>query len=561
MAGMGIFDAIRAFFARLFSKNPEDARNRAALKRVAADLERRKPPYYRLKSNVVLPGFAQTLFTFYGALKPLAEIVHRSLGHGDVRVAQRFFDHLIDARVSEERRQYKMYFSYEGMLPRVRDALRADDEFETLNHEFQAFIREAETLAATPLNRELADAERFVDLCRHDWEHTLGLFDPGVNVDDPSYLPDFSPCEGEQVVNEILDVHFLVDSLAIDQALVANLSLTLEKLYPQATDLAARKAKIAKIAQTLERFVRTQLDPETLLALCRACKHDPGFVPSTPRERKDYINAYKNRLVTLYEKDRERIRRELHETAIVNDIETLFGDSEILEVDGYDEQNDLFLQRESPYSFTHIKPLRIIKTFIYELFDKVFKEHIKRLLVEGYFDNKQFQNNLANILFQCEKTGPRIFEFEAMLKGNSRTSVATMRRFVEEMRRGKDIQSFLEKLVDYVNLRAREIVEEETGLLSMLSQALGEIMADFRKASPELISNIRILGGGRNREIMGQVQKARDSIDVLVKIVRNFAIVKTPGQPGIDSGAVVGSKAQEPQAPSPPSDLPDMPDA
>jgi hypothetical protein len=166
---------------------------------------------------------------------------------------------------------------------------------------------------------------------------------------------------------------------------------------------------------------------------------------------------------------------------------------------------------------------------------------VKRVLVEGYFDNKSFQNNLANILYQCERSMGRIAEFEEQLKGNGRESLVAMKRYIEEMRRGKDISTFLNRLVDTINGKARSIVEDETGLFSMLEESLAALMLDYKRSSPDLITNIRTLGGGRNREMMGQIQAGHDRITILVKVMRNFTYVR----PSTLSSAPSAAPAQQ----------------
>jgi hypothetical protein len=201
-----------------------------------------------------------------------------------------------------------------------------------------------------------------------------------------------------------------------------------------------------------------------------------------------------------------------------------------------------------------VKPLRILKTFVLAAFDSSIKEPVKRLLVEGYFDNKGFQNNLANILYQCERSGGRIEEFEEQLLGNGRVSIVAMKRYVEELRRGKDIASFLNRLVDAINGRAKEIVEDEAGLFAMLGEALSELIADYKSPSPELVTNIRTFGGARNREIVAQIQAGRDRIATLVKVLRNFAYVKAPipgsmagGEPEAGPATAPGAAPRAPE--------------
>jgi hypothetical protein len=523
---MGILERIKEWFARAFSRDPEAAHRKTEIRKLQLFLADNKPPYYRPKQNLVLPGFANALLHFYTLLKPLAELAKSTIAHSDIRISQRYFDYIVDRRLPEDEQERKRFFSYDGMAERIRAALKPDEELEAIIREFQGFLASLDALGAHAVNADLFEVERFIDLCRHDYERILGLFDPSANIDDPRYKPDFAPVPGEQVLPELADLYYLTESFVFSPQLKENVLRLLEKRQPTSFD-EAKRGKIANLFTQLDKMISDRLGREVLLALLRVIKNDPKYAPSTPRERRNFLEAYRRRLITQFDKDRERILREQHENAIAADIRSLFGDADILEIDGYDDEQDSFLRRESPNGFMWIKPLRILKSFVALEFEPQLKESIKKILVGGYFDNKGFQNNLANILYQCERSGGRIAEFEEQLRGNGRISLVAMKRYIEEMRRGKDIASFLGRLVDAINDKAREIVEDEAGLFSMLGDALGELQADFKRSSPDLVTNIHTLGGGRNREILAQVQAGRERIMVLVKIMRNFTFVKT----------------------------------
>jgi len=554
---MGIFRKIRDFFARLFARNPDEAKRRAELRRLGSLLEAMRPPYYRYKQNLVLPGFAKTVYQFCGLLRPLSELARATVANPDIRVSQRFFDYLVDCRLPSADQERKRYFAYEGMSERVHQALRAEDEIDTIAREFQDFLASLESLGSQAVNADLYEVDRFIELCRHDYERILGLFDPSASVDDPQYKPDFSAIPGEQALPEILDLYYLLDNFCFSLQLKENLFRLLEKRHTTGIEDAMR-IKVDKLFTQLDRCLADKLHAGILLPLIRCTKDDPGYAPNTPRERKDFLAAYRRRLIVQFDKDRERILREQHETAIMADIRSLFGEIDVFEIEGYDEENDSYLRRESPNSFIWIKPLRILKTFITLQFAPTLAESIKRVLVEGYFENKNFQNNLANVLYQCERSGARISDFEEQVKGNGRVSIVAMKRYIEEMRRGKDISSFLTRLVDAINGRAREIVDDETGLFAMLGSALTDIVTDYRRSSPDLITNLRTLGGGRNKEIMGQIQAGRDRIGVLVKIMRNFTFVKAApaGEFAGDAEAAAGigaaSDGEGPENPASP---------
>ncbi|MGD9940655.1 MAG: DUF5312 family protein [Clostridia bacterium] len=540
---MPIIKAIVEFFMQLFGLDD----THREMKRIFAPIAHFKPPYYRFKNNIVMPGFAQDLYLFSQALKPLMDLADRTLAHPDLRVSRRYFDYLVEADLPPAELERKESFFYDGMKLRVENAVRADKEQEIIGKDFQRFLKDVEDLVAGPLNTELADVERFIDICRHDWERVLGFFDPGVNLEEAKYKPDFQPCDGEQLLPELVDVNYLLSGFYFSPHLMRKVMRVFDRYAPASA--ASQAGRIEKMFGTLNKVLQYRLSNESLMALIRLIKRDGLFQPDLRRERINYVEQYKQRLVTQYERDRERLLRERHENAVSKDIKDLLSGIEVVPVEAYEEENDSYLRRETPYGFTHIKPLGILKTFTTGIFDQQIKETVKKILVEGYFDNKSFQNNLANILYQCDRTIGRITAFEESLRSNGRVSMSAVRRYVEEMRHGKDIMPFLEKLVEEINLKAREICEDETGLFEMLGSTMGELLADYRKSSPDLVTNIRTLGGVRNKEYMAALVDGRKKIETFVRVMRNFAFVKTPSSlPGAPEvvNAVVEAAPIEP---------------
>lgn len=496
----------------------------AELRNLSKQLSHIKPPYYKLSSNLVLPGLAQDLFLFCSALKPLMDIADRTLAHPDVRVSKKFFDAIIDSRLPPEVLEKKSEFVYEGMKPRIENAIKTNDAFEEINRDFQNLLRHLENIVSSNINAELFEVQRFVDICRHDWERLLSFFDPAVSLEDRSYALEAQPCDGDQLSPEIIDVYFLTLDFMFSDALLVNFMKTFARHAPESAK--SQEQRITNIFATLNKILKFRLASPILLALARLARKDPGYQPFMKHEVVDYIGEYRKRIVVQFEKDRERLQRERHETAVATDIRNLFGDQEVFIVDGYDDSTDQYLRRESPLGFTHIKALGILKTFVHGVFEQEVKESIKRILVEGYFDNKIYQNNLANIIYQCDRTITRISSFEQGLRSNNKVSITSIRRYVDEIRHGKDMLSFLARMVEEINQNARSICEDETGLFQMLSDAIGELLADYRKSSPDIVTNIRTLGGTRNKEIISGLLQGRKQLDTFIRIMRNFAVIK-----------------------------------
>ncbi len=519
---MGIVQALINFIRSLFGM---DRGITSELKHVFGTISHIRPPYYRFKHNLVLPGFAQDLYLFCQALKPLMDLADRTLAHPDLRVSRRYFDYLVDLRLPAEELAKKDSYVYDGMKSRVENAVKDDEEIEAIGRDFQRFLKSVDVLEDGPLNVELAEVERFIEVCRHDWERMLGFFDPGASIDDPRYHPDFQPSAGEQILPELIDAYYLLVGFSFSDSLMAMTMRVFERHAPATA--ASQAGRIAKLFSTLNKILAYRLSSENLLALIRLSKRDPLHEPDIRRDQINYVEQYRKRLVNQYEKDRERLLRERHESAVSMDIKDLFGATEVLVLEGYNEEIDSFLRRESPNGFTHVKPMGILKTFVHGVFEPQIKETVKKILVEGYFDSKSYQNSLANILYQCDRTSGRIEAFEESLKGAGRVSVAGVKRYVEEMRHGKDIMPYLTKIVDEINYKAREICEDETGLFHMFAETLGELLADYKKPSPDLVTNIRSLGGVRNKELIASLIEGKRKSEVFVRIMKNFAFIKS----------------------------------
>lgn len=520
---MTLMDFIKSLISRLFSRNPEEAARKAELRKVYAVLSDPAGDWYRPRQNLVLPAFAEAVLEFARLLKPLSDLTRATVASPDQRVAQRFLDFLIECRLSPTGLELRRSLTYEGMKDRLDNSLDPESELERMDSDFQTLLVELEGLGPHRVDEELNSVASFVDLSRFDFERLLAIFDPGISVENTKRQPEFSPAEGEQVLPELLDLHFVLEHFVFEAHLRENLLRLMDRRSTSVDE--SRRKQIGKLVAKLDQALSGNLEPVRLLALARAIKGDPRFSPVVPRTRGERFNTYRQRLMEQYDRDRDRVVRERRETSVTADIEALFGTMEIAAVEGYDDETDAYLRRETPDGFLWIKPMRVLLTFVAGIFEPVVREPLKRILVEGYFDNKVFQNNVANILYQCERSASKIDEFERQLTGNGRMSVTALRRYVEEIKRGKDIASFLSRLVDSINGYARDIVADEANLFVMLGESLQDIVADSKKPSPEIVTNIRTMGGARNREMLAQLAQGRDRLVLLARVMRSFGLI------------------------------------
>ncbi|HUX39678.1 MAG TPA: DUF5312 family protein [Rectinemataceae bacterium] len=541
---MTLLALVKSLLSRVLSRNPEEAARKAELRKVYASLSGQEGDWYRPRQNLVLPGFPAVLLEFARLLKPLSDLMKATVANPDQRIAQHFRDFLIECRLSQAGLELRKSLLYEGMTDRLGNSLDPESELERMSGDFRTLLAELESLGPRRIDEELDAVASFVDLSRFDFERLLALFDPGVSIDNPRHRSNFSPVEGELVLPDLLDLHFVLEHFVFETHLRENLLRLMERRMAGVDD--TKRKHVAKLVSKIDQMLVDSLDPARLIALARAIKGDPRYVPVVPLRHEEHFAEYKQRLVTQFDKDRDRVSRERRETAMGSDIAALFGSMEIVAIEGYDEEMDSYLRRETSTGFLWVKPLRVLRTFILGVFEPIVRDSLKRILVEGYFDNKAFQNNAANLLYQCEKSASHIADFEKNVAGTGRSSAMALRRYVDEMKRGKDLSPFISRLVDGINGIARDLARDEAKNFAMLAESVVDIVADSKRPSPELVTNIRTLGGARNREILGLLTQGRDRLVIFVRIMRGFGAV----YPGI-APSIVGEANDGDPRPAP----------
>ena len=96
-----VFEYLQDLFFAFFSRNPQEAEKRRALRSLAEKLRQVQPALYRRSTGHLLPAFGYNLLQLSYLLAPLAELFNKTLYGEDARLAERFQQHLAVARLPE----------------------------------------------------------------------------------------------------------------------------------------------------------------------------------------------------------------------------------------------------------------------------------------------------------------------------------------------------------------------------------------------------------------------------------------------------------------------------
>lgn len=534
------FDYLQDIFISLFSRSPEEAERRRALRALAEQLRQVQPPIYRRSTGQLLPAFGYNLLQLTYLLAPLGELFAKTLYNEDKGLAERYREHLAVARLPDAQALLLPGFSLTSMQERALAAESPTRELEKISQEFGELLDCLSSPAFYSFDLDCTATDRLASLCRHDLGRLFALFEPGFDPAQKGRRPSFQPVGLKKALKELLDLYFILAGIELSEGVEGNLLALLDRLERERA--AASRDKVRTILARLGKLLQHELQPQLLLALIRLAQEDPRFSPETVKEQLPCLQAVKDNLKAEFQKDLERVRWEINENAIGGDLKILFGAAELLEVPGYDEETSRALGFRGYEGFSRVKPLRILKSFILAHFERSLRDPFKRLLVEGTFANRIFENMCNDNLHRCEELHARLLELEENLRGGA-AGGEKLSRFLQLHDQGKPVAPLVVKTVDAVEASVRRLVDEGSAFFYNLSVLLGEVLHDARQKAPALVINVRGIAGRANKEYLAALDSCLGSLKLFIKVMRNFTDIR-------ESAAASGSRRAE--SPPPP---------
>jgi hypothetical protein len=509
-----VLDYLQDLFFTLFSRSPEEAEKRRALRKLVDKLRQVQPPVYRRSGGVLLPAFGYNLLQLSYLLAPLGELFQKTLHCEDARLAERFRQHLAIARLPEALARRLPDFSLQSMRQRALGSASPIKELGKLDQEFEQLLEAFSAPQFYSFDLDYMALDRLASLCRHDLAPLFRFFEPGFDPAQKGRKPSFQPVPGKKALKELLDLYFILAGIQLSGGVEASLLALLDRLERERATAARERVRI--VLGRLGKLLERELAPDLLLTLIRVLQEDPAAVPRTVSEELSCLQTIKSELASGYRKDRERLQREINENTIGGDLKVLFAGADPLEVMGYTEALSQELAARSYDSFTRVKPLAILKSFILAHFEKSLREPLKRLLVEGTFASKMVDLRLNNTFYSCDGLGPRLRQLEESMQHGS------LAKFLQMHDQGRPVAPLVAKTVDSIEQDVRKLVEEGCAYFYNLALLVGDLLEDARQKAPTLISNIKEIAARPNKDFLAGLATSHQSLQLFIKIMRNF---------------------------------------
>ena len=231
-------------------------------------------------------------------------------------------------------------------------------------------------------------------------------------------------------------------------------------------------------------------------------------------------------LQAKFKADEQRIKTEMKDEKINSELINLFGNTNLLTLNGYNNELNAKLLANSASTFTWIMPLRILKTFLASYLSESIRSLLNDIIVEGFFNNPQYKSDFAADVFAALESAQEVQNFENSFNHGKENSAAMIEGFLHDAHNDPEFFKKLEAMVASINAEASKIISREINNLFKLSNHVTTLLQDAKKPTSEIISNLKVLMmSSRNRDNTDMLEQQFPKWEIFFEIMKNYAII------------------------------------
>ena len=523
---MGFIKTLSDLFESIFKRSSPEVQKKQQMKKLELEIREFQPQI--CLNGRLTPNFGEAIYALYKNTRPLYNLFQVTVSPNDMQRQHRFEAQLIMTGYAIADQEVLESLSFENRKASVlANTNNPDREYMHQRKELERIIKELNTENFKKMDADILSLRQLVEFCQYNYTPFLQAFDSGFIPADLAYKPSYKEIPATTAQNLLEDLYFQASGLSITTS-VADAVVALAQLR-KGSDLSdTEKQSYLGNLKKINYVITKILSPEKLKTLIRLCRQDlayePGVAKYSGSPRQDFANMLQGR----FDSDEQRIKTEIQDETISEEVASLFNDTPLEEVGCYNQAYNSLLQTEVSMSFKWILPMKILKTFLKVYLTEGAKALLNDIVIEGFFNNPAYKTSFSSIVFAAINAEKELAEFEDSFGPDKRNSIAVLESYIKDSKKDKDFYKRLEKMVQAINEDAHKVLQAQCTSLVSLSRQLADLLADAKKPSSEIISNLKVLMmSSRNRDNTNFLEANYGNWNIFFEIMKNYVIINT----------------------------------
>ncbi len=521
---MSLLQSITDFLDSIFKRSSPEVQKKQQLKRLETEIRNFNPNLY--KNGNLLGNFAEGIFTLYKNVRPLDNLFSATVNPNDIPRQKRFEAQLILTGFTQENQNIIDSLSLPNRKAEIINAGNNFDRAYIHQHKLlEGILKELNNDLFKKIDIDIINLRQFVEFCRFNFLALLQSFDPKFQTASMSYIPSYQEVPLTKITTLLEDFYYQAAGIKLTTG-TAEMILALAQLK-KGNELTndERNSLLSNIKKINTVLVRL-LSEDKIKSLIKLGKNDTNFEPAKASLSNSPKQEFSLFLQEKFKTDEQRIKADIQDEKISEELKALFGAEPLDELSGYNLSENSILQENTAESFLWILPMKMLKTFLRIYLSEGVKSLLNDIVIEGFFNNPIYKSNFSSLIYSITNAENELKAFEESFLQNQKNSISSLNGYIQDSKKNSEFINKVKSSVLKINDEAHEILQKNVANLFSLYRELGELLTDAKKPSSEIISNLKVLMiSSRNKDNTNLLEQQYPSWKLFIEIMKNYVII------------------------------------
>lgn len=517
------------FIQQLFTGiTEEEFIKKQAIASLAARARTFKPQLYNVRSNQLLPSLAEIIYKIseiMGGLRQIYEDCQMSGPDTGSRGFIEFFIRRIEPELPDIEKRYTYEYIKENHKLFEKAQIKA-----TIDRDLDKMLTSMSHDKRGMINLLCSNFIAYQRLAFYNFFAFLRRFgDPAVFAS--AGMPVFSPTDANEALFDLtrleelvcsIDLSINMDEMFSALAAYADIISTDSGTEETGAGGSSREAWRKGMDARCVPLITSLIKDERLSTIIRIITRSPDRSFSMRRISVNPLEEMAASLRVRLLSKAEVLQHQIDIDELGKRIFELFGDTEIPDIEFYNEETNKRLQTFGLPIFLYCRQMQAAKAFNHRMFEPLVRPALNSIVVDGEFVNKMLHASLGDYFYKFSDLFAKVQDFERRVSASEpegEKTQNTILRYSGDQPAYKTVSDKIHLLNNLAAKALRSLGEVVVASLPALSAIIRDVH-EIRK--PEFVRNIYQIGGSRNKLIIKAVQHVYEVTNSLAGILEPF---------------------------------------
>jgi len=507
MNSISFIDYIKYTFFNI--REPEIV-EKVKLKSIAKSLSKQRHNFIDFKTDHLNAQCAKFVYEMYKTIYPFLAPLREDFSE---KASKRFSYYLIESKFSEEQKKLVTMFSSDYITDQINKTSKPKVVFDNAKNTFLKFRKSIDNANnKNEINMQFNLLKDFSDILNFNFYLFLKLFNPNFVEGSNTFSGSFIDVSDINAIDDLTKLHCAIEHITIRNELLSVLNT-----YKEYRGIKSISDKNIRVFLSSIKYLKTSdFLSNTIIYLLRDFKYKYKAKFSNT----DIFILYESSITKMFKSDIEDIIKRMKKSESSSIINKLFSGIEVTKLAYISEDRNSHLKSYDLLYFDFIDYLEYIKTFITEIYDKLYKEGLNELFLAVEFIHKDKSTNAFDAFYIFDDAVNYIDNIDNEMTPQSENS-KRLKVFLSSKNKVISNRDSIESIITKLNDKANIILVNIYNSAIDITTIIKNISEDYTNNTKLEVENATKMKFLRDFNLDTSNDLLRD-FDLFISLLKNF---------------------------------------